>query len=76
MNILHFLKLGKKKQELASLSKSLSEYGLSPAEWELIKEDRVNYKIANKYEPKFFFRGRIQFRRGRKIWGSIQLAGI
>ncbi|MEK6627615.1 MAG: hypothetical protein AABY53_03230 [Bdellovibrionota bacterium] len=76
MNILHFLESSKKRQELILLSNSLSDFGLSPTEWCLMKEDCTSYKITNKIEPNFFFRGQIQFKNGRKRWGSIQLAGL
>ena len=76
MNILHFLESVKKNQELIFLSNSLADFGLSPAEWQLVKEDSTSYRIANKAEPNFFFRGRTLFSRGRKKWSSIQLAGL
>ena len=76
MNILQYLETSKKNQELSLLSNDLSNYGLCPIEWFLIQEDSVSYKIANKQEPGFYFRGRIQFKNGRKKWSSIHLAGL
>lgn len=76
MNVLHLLESSKKNQELTQLINSLSNYGLSPADWCLMKIDSMNYRIANKTEPNFFFKGQIQFINGRKRWSSIQLAGL
>ena len=76
MNTLHLLFASKKNQELSTLNSSLADFGLAPDEWYLIKEDSLSYKITNKYEPNFFFRGRIQFSNGRKKWGSIYLISL
>ncbi len=76
MKILHFLATFKKNQELSLLGNSLADFGLSPEEWLIIKEDSLSYKITNKCEPSFYFRGRIQFRNGRREWSSIHLAGL
>lgn len=73
---MHFLKVCKKNQELDLLNSSLSDYGLCPKEWHIIKEDSIDYRIANKTEPDFFFRGRVKYEKGRKKWTSIQLAGL
>jgi hypothetical protein len=76
MKILDFLNVTKTKNDLNLLNNSLSEYGLKPKEWHIIKEDGVSYKILNKTEPDFFFRGKIKYENGRKKWGSIRLAGL
>lgn len=76
MNILHFMNVVKKEQDLTSLNKGLSEYGLSPTDWQISKVVGIHYKIVHKNEPEFFFHGKVKFKNGRKKWGSIQLAGI
>ncbi|MEQ1723014.1 MAG: hypothetical protein ABL930_07535 [Pseudobdellovibrio sp.] len=76
MKILHILNVTKKETDLNLLNNSLSEYGLKPNEWNIIKEDCVSYKIFNKTEPEFFFRGKVKYENGRKKWGSIRLAGL
>ena len=76
MNILQYLKTYKKRQNLDLLNNSLASYGLRPTEWQLIKEDGTGYKIANKMEPSFFFRGKTKYENGRKKWSSIYLAGL
>ncbi len=76
MKILYFLNVSKMQTDLNLLNNSLSEYGLKPNEWNIIKENGGSYKIFNKTEPDFFFRGKIKYEKGRKKWGSIQLAGL
>jgi hypothetical protein len=76
MKILYFLNVSKIETDLNLLNNSLSEYGLKPNEWNIIKENCGHYKILNKTEPDFFFRGKIKYEKGRKKWGSIQLAGL
>lgn len=63
-------------QELDILNNSLSDFGLCPSDWLVIKEDSCVYKIENKEEPHFFFRGKVKFENGRKKWRSIRLAGL
>ena len=63
-------------QELEALKNSLSDYGLCPTEWLIIEEEVCNYKIENKEEPLFFFRGKIKLENGLKKWGAIRLAGL
>lgn len=63
-------------QELDVLNSSLSDYGLCPTEWQIIEEEDWLYKIQNKEEPHFFFRGKIKYVNGHKKWRSIRLAGL
>lgn len=76
LNILHFFNKNRKLIETSSLNKDLSDFGLKPNDWYLIQEDGLIYRIENKNEPTFFFKGRVHFRKGKKKWRSIYLAGI
>ena len=76
MNILQSFSKCKQHQEMESLVKSLSDYGLSPSEWLIKKEKGCIYKIENRNEPSFFFRGVVSIKRGRREWGSISLSGF
>ena len=76
MKIMQSLKAYKKNHDLALLNNSLSDYGLQPQDWQLIKKNHELYKITHKTEPDFFFIGKIKYEKGRKEWRSIQLAGL
>ncbi|MBY0555522.1 hypothetical protein K2P97_13405 [bacterium] len=76
MNFLHFMNVVKKNQDITSLNRGLSEYGLSPADWQIRKVAGTEYKIIHRSEPNFVFLGKIKFENGRKKWGSIQLKAI
>lgn len=62
--------------EVETLIESLAEFGLCPAEWIVTELESHSYRIQNKEEPQFYFKGRISFENGRKKWGSIYLAGL
>lgn len=62
--------------EIKSLMNCLSEYGLSPSDWQIIREKGRTYKIENRYEPGFHFRGTATFKKDRLEWRSISLSGI
>lgn len=62
--------------EVETLVESLAEFGLCPTEWVITQQESLIYKIQNKEEPQFFFKGNISFENGRKKWGSICLAGL
>lgn len=76
MNILHSLNSNKNHYEIAALTHSLSEYGLSPADWKIAKESCDLYKISNKSEPDFYFKGKTKYEKGRKKWANIQLVSL
>lgn len=76
MNFLHFMNVVKKAQDITSLNKGLSDYGLSPTDWQISKVTGNEYKIVHKSEPDFIFHGKIKFKNGRKKWDSIQLTAI
>lgn len=76
MNFLQYLQTSKVNHDLNYLSEGLAEFGLCPHDWSLIKEDSLNYKITNKTEPKFYFRGRIHFKNGKRQWLSIRLVSL
>lgn len=62
--------------EIEPLIESLAEFGLCPAEWIVTEQDSQIYRIQNKKEPQFYFKGNVSFENGRKKWGSIFLAGL
>lgn len=62
--------------EIETLIESLADFGLCPAEWIITEQESLIYKIQNKEEPQFFFRGSISFENGCKKWSSICLAGL
>ena len=62
--------------ELKALSLGLSEFGLQPFDWTLIKNASGTIKIQHKSEPSFYFIGRTTTLKGQKKWNSIQLASL
>ena len=76
MNILQCLKQCREHQEQNTLTKSLSDYGLSPSDWHIKHQEGNIYRIENKDEPHFFFRGTVHKKKGRREWGSISLSGL
>ena len=76
MTILQNLLSYKKTHDLNFLSNSLSGYGLQPTDWKLTKENHRYYKIIHKTEPNFYFIGKVKYKKGRKAWHSIHLAGL
>ncbi len=61
---------------LNELNSQLSDFGLSPADWKLIKGTDEHIKIENKFESSFYFLGLTQKSDGKNYWKNIQLAGI
>lgn len=58
------------------LKKSLSNFGLHPDDWLLLKCTHISYKIINVSEPGFIFKGYIRDINGKKTWSSIHLLSI
>lgn len=58
------------------LLKSLSEFGLKPADWMLVQNDEKMYLIRNIIEPGFYFIGLVKANDGQRQWRSIHLAGL
>lgn len=62
--------------ELKPLIESLSDFGLCPTEWTITKQESQIYRIENRKEPQFFFKGNIRYEAGRIKWNIISLAGL
>lgn len=62
--------------ELKTLNKDLSDFGLHPFDWVLIKNSQKEIKIQHKIEHDFYFIGRTISKNGKKKWSSIQLASL
>ncbi len=62
--------------ELESLIESLSDFGLCPSEWIITEQESQIYRIENREEPQFFFKGNIRLEAGRIKWNTIFLAGL
>ena len=65
-----------KANELQSLNFGLSEFGLSPNDWLLIKNESNQIKIQHRQEPNFYFIGKTIIKNGVQTWNSIQLASL
>ncbi|MBC7420091.1 MAG: hypothetical protein H7328_05135 [Bdellovibrio sp.] len=65
-----------KATELKLLSLGLSEFGLQPFDWLLIKNTENQIKIQHKQEPSFYFIGKTISKDGEKKWNSIQLGSL
>jgi hypothetical protein len=76
MNILQFNNQDNSSLAYQDLTIELSDYGLKPEEWSITKEDNFSYKIENKKEPSFYFRGKTLLQNGKRRWKAIQLAGL
>lgn len=66
----------KSSSDLKTLSRSLSEFGLQPYDWVLIKNSNSQIKIQHKEEPSFYFIGKVTLEKGQKKWNSIHLASL
>lgn len=62
-------------QQLLSLQLGLTEFGLKPAEWQIIKKSSKQFMIQNAYENNFYFFGETQPTNENK-WKSIRLASL
>ncbi|OFZ31901.1 MAG: hypothetical protein A2622_11825 [Bdellovibrionales bacterium RIFCSPHIGHO2_01_FULL_40_29] len=58
------------------LNHQLSDFGLHPADWELIYNSNNQIKIQHKQESSFYFLGLTQKVNGKNIWKNIILAGL
>lgn len=58
------------------LTRSLSEFGLSPQEWLIQQENQYSYIIKNKQSPDFYFRGYTDRSAKKPRWHRLQLVGI
>lgn len=65
----HFVKQKK-------LTQALSEFGLSPQEWQVRAENQHCYVIKNKNSPDFYFIGYTDKRTEKPKWQRLQLAGL
>lgn len=65
----------KQKQQLINLHINLSQYGLHPSDWNIIKYDPSTFIILNKFEKDFYFIGKLAERNSPK-WKYITLASI
>lgn len=63
------------KTQIICLQLGLSEFGLKPAEWRIIKKSKSKFVIENATENNFYFVGEVQNKNTKK-WRYIQLAGI
>ena len=61
---------------LTELNSQLSEFGLHPKEWSLIKDSNFQIKIQNKNHDSFYFMGSIKKQNGKKLWKNIQLISL
>ena len=61
---------------MTELSSQLSDFGLQPADWRLIRSTEEQIKIENKIESSFYFLGLTQKNGSKNYWKNIQLAGI
>lgn len=76
MNILQLIKKPNTKNDLRLLKTELSGYGLRPDDWVIKQMQHDQFKIENLSEPDFCFKGKTEYRNGRRRWGKITLAGI
>ncbi len=63
-------------ESLNELSCQLSEFGLYPKEWTLIKDSNLQIKIQNRYHDSFYFMGSIKKENGKKLWKNIHLISL
>ncbi len=61
------------EQNLVELKLQLSDFGLYPSDWELIKSTSQQIKIQNKSEDSFYFHGLTEESAGKNIWKNISL---
>ncbi len=61
---------------MLELNSQLSDFGLQPADWRLIRNTDDQIKIENKFESSFYFLGLTQKNGAKDYWKNIQLAGI
>lgn len=57
----------------AKLQKDLANFGLNPIDWEIHREKGAHYKIQNKHEKSFTFKGRAE--KACK-WQSLSLLSL
>ena len=58
------------------LNHQLSEFGLQPKEWALIKDSHQQIKTQNKDCNSFYFIGSTKILNGKRQWKNIQLASL
>lgn len=67
-----------KKQELAQskLQNELRYFGLNPSEWTLQRMHALSYLVQNKLDKNFALQGRLEFRRQKPQWKSLELISL
>lgn len=58
------------------LQSELSHYGLSPEDWNIVKETQEFYRIEHKVDPEFTFYGLINRESSPRKWKRIFLRSI
>lgn len=58
------------------LNTQLSDFGLHPADWSLIKGRAEKIRIQHKIEKSFYFVGSVEKVNGKRVWKTITLASL
>lgn len=59
-----------------SLQQGLTQFGLNPIEWSIIKNTSNSYYLVNNDDPQFQLLGSIQIKQQKAKWKNIQLLSI
>ena len=58
------------------LKSQLSQFGLNPNDWSIVKQKENRYQITARNDKSFSFTGITKQKLGKKVWQKIELISL
>lgn len=68
--------MNKKELFLRRLQLELKNFGLNPSEWSVCRMQALGYRIQNKFDKNFTLYGRLEYRKMKPQWKSLEVMSI
>lgn len=62
--------------KLISLQGQLTQFGLNPNDWSLVRQAKNRYHIQAKTDKNFAFAGLTQIKKGKLAWQKLELISL
>jgi len=59
---------------IQKLQAELKAFGLNPSHWVVVPSQTRQYRVQNKIDKNFYFRGQIEVKKEKARWKTLELA--